>query len=122
MSSIDMSLEQAQDIMAHIVGQRVRWGKMYDGSDIGLAKMMNALVVLAQNDGHEVTEVRKGLATANRQIGAHKAREAKLKKQVEGLKLEIDNLTVLNELLDERLQSIADRHPEASPEDGERQD
>lgn len=92
-----LSIEQSQDILAHVVSQRVRWGKMYDGSDIGLAKMMDALITLAQSDSHEVAEVRKGLATANRTAGAGKAREAKLTKQVEGLKNEIATLNAIIE-------------------------
>lgn len=118
----EMTFEQAQDVMASIVANRVRWGKMYDGSDLGLSKLMDALVCLAQNDGHEVAEVRKGLATANRQIGAGKAREAKLKKQVETLKHEIDNLTGLNDILSERVQKLVDGAAAGSPEDGERED
>ena len=92
-----LSIEQAQDIVAHVVTNRVRWGQMYDGGDIGLSKMMDALIVIAQSDSHEVGEVRKGLATANRQIGAHKAREAKLTKKVENLNAEITALTALVE-------------------------
>ena len=94
---MELSIEASQDILAHVVSQRVRWGKMYDGSDIGLAKMMDALITLAQSDSHEVAEVRKGLATANRIAGASKAREAKLTKQVEGLKNEV---AALNAIID----------------------
>lgn len=104
----DMTLEQAQDIMAHVVANRVRWGNMYDGDDIGMSKMMRALIVLAKEDSHAVAEVRKGLTTSNRQAAAGKAREAKMKKQIEGLQNEISNLNGLNDKLSARVQQLID--------------
>jgi septal ring factor EnvC (AmiA/AmiB activator) len=96
---MSLSIEQAQDLVSHVVANKVRWGKMYNGDDLGLEKILDALIVIAQSDSHEVAEVRKGLATANRQVGAHKAREAKLTKQIEGLKNEVANLNALVERL-----------------------
>lgn len=87
-----MELSKAQDILAHIVGNRVRWGKMYDASDIGLEKLTEALIALSQGDVSEAADLRASLANANRQLGAAKSREAKTKKQIEALKAEIAGL------------------------------
>ena len=99
-----MDFEQAKDIMSHVVSQKVRWGNMYDGSDIGMPKMLDALIIISQEDTAEAAEVRKGLATANRQLGAAKARETKDRKQIEELKIEVANLNALVE----RLSGTAD--------------
>lgn len=95
LDNIDMTLEQAQDHLAHIVAQRVRWGKQYDASDIGIDKITDALVRLAFAENTETAELRKELALSNRQNGATGAREAKLKKQVESLKAEIATLNAV---------------------------
>lgn len=92
----DMTFQQAQDILAHIVAQRVRWGKLYDPvDDVGAKKVSDALLAYAQNETHEVEEIRKSLTTANRQLAAAGARETKQKKKIEVLKKEIDNLNAV---------------------------
>jgi len=98
----EITLEQAQDIMSHVVSQKVRWGNMYDGSDVGVSKMLDALIVLAKEDTAGASEARASLATANRQLGAAKARETKDRKQIETLKAEVDSLTRLVERLSEK--------------------
>ncbi len=110
---IEMTEEQARDILAHIVAQRIRWGKQYDGSEFGYMRLIDALVVLAYAENNETAELRASLATANRQEGAGRAREGKLKKKVENLENEI---TALNAVID-RLSNAAE-----SSEDGERED
>lgn len=87
-----MDINEAKNILSHIVAQTVRWGKQYDGSDIGLAKLMAALLVVAKEDNSEVTALRKELATSNRQKGAGEAREMRYKKRIEELQQEVDNL------------------------------
>jgi septal ring factor EnvC (AmiA/AmiB activator) len=87
-----MNVEQARDILSHIVAQRVRWGKQYDAGDIGLDKVTDALVALAHEDSDETLELRKSLAKANRQVGAANARETKLKNKVKELEDETNAL------------------------------
>jgi hypothetical protein len=99
LEKIEMTEDQARDIVAHIVTQRIRWGKQWDASEIGLPKLTDALVLLAYADNAEAAELRKSLATANRQVGAANAREARNRSQIEDLKKEnqllldkVDNL------------------------------
>jgi hypothetical protein len=75
-----MNYEQAQDMLSHIVAQQLRWGKQYDASEFGLDKVVEALIALAQSEDSELGTLRAELAKANRQAGASKARETKLKK------------------------------------------
>lgn len=117
-----MSIEKARDIVAHIVAQQVRWGKLYDAEEIGLKQLVEALIAIAQGDSEEVTEVRKSLATANRQVGAANAREARYKKQIEELKNENEALTRLCHDLTERMPSVIDGDTDGPAEDGERED
>jgi hypothetical protein len=107
-----MEVEAAQDILSHIVAQRVRWGQQYDASDIGMDKIVDALLALAHAEDDGTADLRKSLATANRQAGAGKAREVKLKKTIEELRDEITNLdAIVDQLLDSR-------DTEGSTEDG----
>lgn len=80
-----MTLDQAQDILHHIVVQRERWGKQYDGGEIGLDKMMEAIVVIGQADNNELTELRASLTKANRQLAAANARQVKADKKDENV-------------------------------------
>ena len=95
-----MNSDQAKDVLAHIVAQRVRWGKQYDAGDIGVAKLTEALLVLAQEDSHEAAELRKSLTTANRQLAAAGAREARMKKQADELREHIQALEAVVEKLE----------------------
>jgi hypothetical protein len=114
-----MNIEQAKDVLSHIVEQKLRWGKQYDASDIGLDKVTEALIALAQGDG-ETTEVRKSLTKANRQLGASNARETKLKKTIEELRHEV---TGLNGIVDRISNGVPHSGgSEGSSEDGEGSD
>lgn len=117
-----MELSKAQDILAHIVEQRVRWGKMYSPTDIGVEQLTEALIALSQGDATEVKDLRQSLATANRQLGAAKARETRYTKQIEGLKNEVATLTALSDDLADRLQGKSAGDSDGAAEDGERQD
>lgn len=86
MRNKELTLDQAKDILAHIVSQKARWGVQYDGGEIGLDAMMDALIVLAQNDNEEVTELKAEITKLNRAAAASNARETKLKKTIEELK------------------------------------
>lgn len=113
-----MELEKAKNILAHIVSQRVRWGKMYDASDIGMKDLTDALLAISQGDVSEAADLRQSLTTANRQNAAAKARESRYQKQVENLKNEVSALTALVE----RLSGEPGGNSEGSSEDGERED
>ena len=82
----EMTEEQARDILAHIVAQRVRWGVQYDGGEIGLDNLMEALVVLGQADNQAYADLKEELTKANRQLAAANARETKLRNDLEKLK------------------------------------
>lgn len=84
----DMTYEEAQDIVSHVAAERLRWGKNYKGSDVGTFKILDALVALARGDTNDYAEgdLKKSLATANRQLGAAKAREAKSKATIKELR------------------------------------
>ena len=76
-----VSLEEASNIISHVVAQRLKWGKHYDGSDLGYTKILDALVIMAQSENEETTELRKELAASNRRVGAANARLAKYEKK-----------------------------------------
>lgn len=80
-----MTLEQAQDILHHIVVQRERWGKQYDGGEIGLDKMMEAIVAIGQAENNELAVLREALTKANRQLAAANARKVKADKKDENV-------------------------------------
>lgn len=81
----EMTDDRARDIVSHVVAQRLRWGKHYQGDDIdgGMPSIFDALILLAYAEDGSTKELRDSLAKANRQLGAAKAREAKLKKRLE---------------------------------------
>lgn len=76
----DLTPERAADIVSHVVSQRLRWGKQYDGSDILRADLLEALVIIAQSENAVEAELREELTRVRRQLAAANAREAKLKK------------------------------------------
>lgn len=82
LEKIGMSYEQAEDIVHSVVVNRIRWGKMYDGSDIGFKKLCDALVVYAHSDNKKEAELRDSLTRSNRQLAAALAREARWKKKL----------------------------------------
>ena len=111
LDKIEMTEEKARNIVSHIVSQRIRWQQQYDGGEFTLGTLMDALVILAYSENEEAAELRKSLATANRQVGAANARETKRAKQIEELKGEgvlreqlIFTLTEEMESLKERLE------------------
>lgn len=83
----DLSYAQAVDILNHVVTQKERWGKQYNGSEMGVDTLMDALIVFAKADNEQYAELKSELSKANRQLAAANARETKLKKQIETLKI-----------------------------------
>ncbi len=90
-----MELDKARQIVQHVVEHKLRWGKHYTADDIGVPVLLEALSVLAQADNERITgqdealeakdkEIHDAEVLHNRQLGAAKARETKLKKQLEG--------------------------------------
>lgn len=86
MRNKEITLDQAKDILAHIVSQRERWGVQYDGGEIGLEPIMDALIVLAKDGNQSDAEMREQITKLNRQLGAANARETKLKNEIKELK------------------------------------
>jgi hypothetical protein len=87
----DMTYDEAQDIVAHVAAERIRWGKQYLAHDVGRGKILDALVALAAGSADDFAEgdLRRSLATANRQAGAAKAREAKAQNTIKELRAEL---------------------------------
>ena len=83
----DLSYAQAVDILNHVVTHKERWGKQYNGSEMGVDTLMDALIVFAKADNEQYAELKAELSKANRQLAAANARETKLKKQIETLKI-----------------------------------
>ena len=80
LDKIKLSYADAQKIVASVVEGRIRWGKLYDGTDIPQANLCDALVILAHSENQKEADLRKELAAANRRLAAANAREAKYKK------------------------------------------
>ena len=81
----ELTIDQAKDILAHVVSQKERWGQQYDAGDIGLSGLMDALIVIAKEDNETYTSLRAQLTKANRALGASNARETKLKNEIKKL-------------------------------------
>jgi len=79
---IELSYEQAEDVLHAVTANRIRWGRLYDAGDIGVAKLCDALVVIAHGENRVEKELRTSLTLANRQLAAAGAREGKLKKRL----------------------------------------
>jgi hypothetical protein len=77
----DMTPAKAHQITAHVAAQRLRWGKHYDATDIGLHNLLDAIVVLGHEGNKEDAGLRDQITTLNRQLAAAKAREAKAAKR-----------------------------------------
>lgn len=76
-----MTVEEAADLVSHVVAQRIRWGKHYDGQEYKADRLLDALVVLAQSENLETSRLREELTLANRRLAAANAREAKAAKR-----------------------------------------
>jgi hypothetical protein len=73
----EMTVETAQQLFAHIVSQRNAGGMHYRGDDVGIHKIIDAIVVIAHHGNKADADLRAQLTLANRQLGAYKARDAK---------------------------------------------
>ncbi len=88
-SKISITLEQAEDTLSHIVEQKIRWGKNYKASEVGMSRLLDCLILMAYSENGEAAELRKTLAGSNRAKGAAEAREAKQKAVIEDLRREL---------------------------------
>ena len=88
----EMTLEQAQQIFVAVVVARERWGNLWDGSEIGYRRILDAAVVLGRAGNKADADLRAQLTHANRQLGASKAREIKYRKKL-GLDITNDDVT-----------------------------
>lgn len=75
-----MDIERAEDIVRHVIKEYERWGRLYDGRDIPQQDLLEALVFLFQNDSQETQDLRQSLRRSQQELGASKAREARLNK------------------------------------------
>ena len=78
----DFTHDRAADLVAHVVRERERWGKHYTGDDVGIDTILDCLIFMAQNGTEDVRDLRESITLLNRQLGAAKAREARLRKQL----------------------------------------
>jgi len=80
----EMTEDRARDIVSHVVANRLRWGKYYQGDDIdgGITAVFDALILLAYAENDTTKELRDTITKLNRQLGASKARETQLKKRL----------------------------------------
>ncbi len=106
----NLTQDEAADVVSHVTAQRVRWQKQYDAGDIGMHKLLDALVIISKGESSTEAELRKTIVLSSRQLGASKSRETKLKKQVSSLKAQLSTVVEnINELEDEnhRLEDAA---------------
>lgn len=87
-----MDVTKARQIVSSTISGRLRWGKLF-ASEYNMEEVLDALCTLETEvgllqsaEGEDITELKAKLATANRQLGAAKAREAKLKMQLDAAK------------------------------------
>ncbi len=84
------NLKWATDVCTHVRNEAIRWGKMYTvEKDVkftatDIAKAAGIIAEMVTGDAYVPKEE---LTLANRQLTAAKAREGKLKKQLEQLKV-----------------------------------
>lgn len=97
----DMTTERAQEIASELVEGRIRWGNSYRLRDCsaGAAGALDAIVALAKAGNLQDALLRADIAKANRQLGAGKSRETKLKLRITKLQNEIDSLTTARDEL-----------------------
>jgi len=80
MQAVDMTLERAENIVQHVIRERARWGKMFNGESLNMDEVLDALVFLYVNDSQAVLDLRESLRKSQQQLGASKARETRLNK------------------------------------------
>ncbi len=97
----NLTQDEAADVVSHVTAQRVRWQKQYDAGDIGMHKLLDALVIISKGESSTEAELRKTIVLSSRQLGASKSRETKLKKQVLSLKERVAGLEDDNHRLED---------------------
>ena len=95
----ELSLERAQEVIAKLVELRLKWGNSFQLKDHpdGPHAIMDAVVTFAKQGQLEDEELRAALTKSNRQLGASKTRETKLKQQVAKLKEQLKAAEVFDE-------------------------
>ena len=76
-----MDKETAKGMVEHAVVQKARWGKQWDGTEIGLENLLEALVVLYGEDIGKTETKDAEVVKLSRQLNASKAREARRTKE-----------------------------------------
>lgn len=90
-----MNEDDARKIIAHVTKQRLRWGKNYTGDEYTSHTIMDAMVAIngALAGVQDDLVPKADLSKANRQMAAAKARETKLRNQIEDLEQVIKDFT-----------------------------
>jgi len=97
----DIRVSAAKSLIQDIVEQQKRWGKHAGMGSHHPDAVLDALVVVHESgylaQAKDTAEIRDALTLSNRQLGASKARETKLKKKIEELEAHIAALEEYNE-------------------------
>ena len=78
----------ARKVVQQAIAGRKQFGKMYGTGPFTPEEILDALVSLSEEGDSLVVDSKEELTKARRQLTAAKAREGKLKKQIEKLKQE----------------------------------
>ena len=81
-----MTVERARQVLLEVLDLRKRWGRKVSNQDFNKDDLLDALVVLQE---HNEETVHAQVVKLHRQIGASKAREAKLKKDKTALERQL---------------------------------
>jgi hypothetical protein len=84
--SYSVTLEQAKEIVANALQQRKQWGKNFTHRDLD-PMFLDALMVISEGDTQlaaaEAEIAHKQIVLLNRQLGAARSRETRLRKQLQ---------------------------------------
>ena len=87
-----MDIEDARKLCAHVVEMKLRWGKQYTADDVGYDNVLRALVAIAQVDNERISGQDEIRTKLNRQLGAAKSREKKLRATVADLRVDLADI------------------------------
>jgi ATP phosphoribosyltransferase regulatory subunit HisZ len=104
----EYTLERAQEIVAEVISMRAKWGASYKMKDcsVGEHGVLDALLALAKGDSAADAKLRAELTKSNRQLGASKARETRLKQKVEKILLSVLDQDQKNSELSDQVTNL----------------
>lgn len=86
-----------QEFISNVLADKKRWGKLYTNQDVPVNELLEALAQLAGEQDVLELVPKAALTKANRQITAAKAREGRLRKEVESLKQQLGSFGGLSD-------------------------